>query len=192
MAVLGGKGKAGRGVPADDAGGMPNLRVINSIAARMVCIGAALLLAVTLLGGRATATARRGQSVGKNASALSARGCYGNSYWRSERDGDQRCPRTHSMLADVSWWRLRWTTWNRDQARGHGITVHYDCAPRRCRWGKSGRVEIRLFRSRLCPDGSRIYTHISAVYSSSRYGTQRSDWSYYCGPRLTRRDGGGG
>jgi hypothetical protein len=194
MRVIGRNRTADRRVSIDDARRMLDMRVSNARAARTVaCLGAGVLLSGTLLIGPTNAIARAGQEGGETAAVSPAGNCGGgNTYWRSERDGDQRCPPTHGIAADVSWWNLRWRRWNRDQARGHGIAVHYDCTPRRCRWGKTGRVRVRLFRSRLCPDGRRIYTRISAVFYSSRYGTQRSRWSYYCKPRLTRRNGGGG
>ena len=117
--------------------------------------------------------------------------CAGNTYWRTERDGDQRCPWTHSMLADIKYTRLRWSTWDRTEARGQGIGSHYNCTPGGCRWEAiPGSITIHLTRTRLCPDGRRIYTR--ATFSTSSGSGTPWTWSYYCTPRTTRQDPGGG
>ena len=117
--------------------------------------------------------------------------CAGDTYWRTERDGDQRCPRTHGMIADLKYTRLRWSTWNRTDARGRGVGRRWNCTPRRCQWQTvPGNITIHLTRTRLCRDGRRIYTR--ATFSpSSGPGTQWT-WSYYCTPHYTRQDPGGG
>jgi hypothetical protein len=44
--------------------------------------------------------------------------------WRSERNGNQRCPVAHSLLSDTGWIRLHWTSWGDQQAFGYGEQVH--------------------------------------------------------------------
>lgn len=109
-------------------------------------------------------------------------------YWRSFRDGDQRCPRTHGMLSDTYWTKLRWSSWNASGARGQGVEVHRRAIcgghPVRCR-DESDPVRIHLTRTRTCGDGRSIYTRISMITSYSYTGrriTLRDAWSYHCQP----------
>jgi hypothetical protein len=111
----------------------------------------------------------------------------GRVYWRSLRDGDQRWPRAHGMLSDWQWTHLRWSSWSRQTARGHGLAVHrsgYQVDER-------DRIEIVLSRTALCPDGARIYTRISATWHYPT-GTRHYRWSYHCRPRLTTSGLGAG
>lgn len=106
--------------------------------------------------------------------------------WRSLRDGDQICPRTHGVVADVSWIDLRWSEWTRMEASGRGQQVHYDTGTEiDQRWP----IRIKLTRFRLCPGGVRIYTRIAfTLYSSNgRRAIDQSSWSYTC-----QGSGGGG
>jgi hypothetical protein len=117
--------------------------------------------------------------------------CAANTYWRTVRARDQRCPWTHSMLADVQYTRLRWSTWDRTEAWGQGIGRHYNCTPGGCRWeAVPGSITIHLTRARLCRDGRRIYTR--ATFSPSSGSGAPWTWSYYCMPRTTPQDPGGG
>ena len=47
-----------------------------------------------------------GASASPDRRGSSARYGCGRVYWRSVRNGDQICPSTHSMLADVAWIKL--------------------------------------------------------------------------------------
>lgn len=117
-------------------------------------------------------------------------------YWRSVRNGDQRCPRTHSVISDLCWNKLRWTAWNAREAIGTGREVYRNgiCSgvPVRCR-DTSVPLRIRLTGTKMCAGGARIYSRISAVtYSANgRRVTGRAAWSYICHGRLTSRGGGG-
>jgi hypothetical protein len=120
-------------------------------------------------------------------------------YWRSIRNGDQRCPRSHSMLSDVSWVKLRWSSWSVAGATGRGVQVHRDAIgggqPVRCH-DQTNSIKVRLSHSRWCSDARRICARIDVVEYShdGRRVSYRVGWSYYCTPRLPSRglDGGGG
>ena len=134
---------------------------------------------------------------GAGASASPDRGGVGSShrcghvYWRSVRNGDQICPQTHSVLADVAWIKLRWTRWGRSEAVGHGLQVHYYTGTQ---IDMRNPIRIRLSRSVQCADGRTIYSQIHVVeYSSNhRRVIHRYAWSYACDPRLTSSGEGGG
>ena len=123
-------------------------------------------------------------------------------YWRSARDGDQRCPRTHGLISDVGLIHLRWTKWSEREATGYGLSAHHivlSCQPRppyhcRTKIDSSSPIWIRLTRVKLCADGRRIYSRINlGSYSANRRHSQSRDvWSYYCRPRYTSRGSGAG
>ena len=50
-------------------------------------------------------------------------------HWRTSRDHDQRCPSSHSVLADISYTNLHWTKWTPTRADGHGDELGFDDAP---------------------------------------------------------------
>jgi hypothetical protein len=121
-------------------------------------------------------------------SLASARSC-GGTYWRSLRDGDQRCPRTHSVLSDWTWSNLRWSKWNAGAATGNGTAVHHSGY----QVDERDPIQILLYRPKVCGDGTRIWTRISVVWHyPSPPGTQHYTWSYYCQPRDTTSVGAGG
>jgi hypothetical protein len=96
--------------------------------------------------------------------ARATRGCAAV-YWRSLRNGDQRCPYTHSILSDV-YWRLHWHSWNSSTAYGIGVWVGRNaiCNPHGCR-DQRAPLRVRLTRPRDCPDGTTIFTRISSIGS---------------------------
>jgi hypothetical protein len=113
----------------------------------------------------------------------------GRIFWRSIRNGDQICPRFHSILSDWDWKRLRWTRWNDREALGTGLAVHQLGGPVDAR----DPIRIRLSRTVRCPDGRRIYTRIHATWDyGGSVGTRRYQWRYYCKARPTKGPGGGG
>ena len=128
-------------------------------------------------------------------------------YWRSARDGDQRCPRTHGLISDVGLIHLRWTKWSDREATGDGLSAHrvvLSCQlrpPYHCRTkiDQSGPIGIRLTRTVQCADGRRIYSRIQLVSYAAKpcaMPTMRHDrrrpprgrWSYYCRPWVPTRD----
>jgi hypothetical protein len=111
--------------------------------------------------------------------SLGAAGCQ-QIVWRSLRDGDQVCPTSHSILADVSWIELRWTRWGSTDADGSGVAVHYSTG---ARIDMRTPIHIRLYRVRACLDGARIYTRITLMQPKQSDAT----WTYSCGG-----SGGGG
>lgn len=126
--------------------------------------------------------------------ARAARGC-AEVYWRSLRNGDQRCPYTHSILSDL-YWRLHWHSWNSSTAYGIGVWVSRNaiCNPQGqgCR-DQRGPLRVRLTRPRNCPDGRTIFTRISIIAfdvgPDGRRVNSRSQWSYACIPRDGTGDG---
>jgi hypothetical protein len=119
--------------------------------------------------------------------AASASAACGQVEWRTLWDGRQRCPRSHSVLSDWSWQRLRWTTWNGSRAAGHGTAAHRSGTT----VDERDRIEIELFRVRRCSDGKRIYTRIKVTWHYPDTVGHLS-WPYYCTPRLVNGGGGGG
>jgi hypothetical protein len=77
--------------------------------------------------------------------ARATRGC-ADVYWRSLRNGDQRCPYTHSILSDV-YWRIRWHSWSNSTAYGIGVWVGRNaiCDLNGCR-DQRGPLRVRLTR----------------------------------------------
>jgi hypothetical protein len=109
-----------------------------------------------------------------------------HTFWRTLRNGDQRCPRTHSLLSDVYWTNLHWTQWTASKAVGHGSQVDADAIcggmPFRCR-NETNPIRITLTRPKLCADGKRIYSRISIVeHATEGSVTSRASWSYRSGP----------
>jgi hypothetical protein len=79
--------------------------------------------------------------------------------WRSLRNGDQICPRSHILGADLKWTRLRWTAWTNTQASGRGVQVYNSAR---------NPVRIHLTRPTKCPDGRTIYTRLSfTIYQAN-------------------------
>ena len=113
-----------------------------------------------------------------SAVATGARHC-GSVYWRSIRNGDQRCPRTHSILSDWHWANLHWSTWNTSGATGHGIAIHHTGY----QVDERDPIQIRLSRTRRCLDGRRIYTRINVTWQYATIGTRSYSWPYHCTPR---------
>lgn len=77
--------------------------------------------------------------------------------WRTGRNGDQVCPHTHSVAADVRDIHLHWAHWGGPVAIGHGQVVEIASGHVNAR----AATTIRLSRSRRCPGGQRIYTRES-------------------------------
>lgn len=106
-------------------------------------------------------------------------------FWRSIRNGDQQCPQMHSMLSDIHWARLHWTTWSRSQAIANGVEVATNAicsgTPLRCR-DALNPIRVRLARPQLCPDGRRIYTHIYLIeyVAAGHRIASRTNWPYHC------------
>lgn len=130
---------------------------------------------------------------GAHAAARSSRSCGNQVVWRTQRDGTQVCPRTHSILAGTSWIMLRWRGWGSPVARANGYQLDYPPAP-----GTDGRspLILRLYKRLDCPDGTRIYSRVSV---SVRYRRailptgpllQRSHYRVFCSG-LTGSGGGG-
>ena len=122
------------------------------------------------------------------ASSSTAGGTCGSVYWRSLRSGDQRCPRSHSILADVRWIGLRWSAWNARGAVGDGFAVHYSTGTI---VDERDPITIHLYGTERCSDGRRIYSRISVTWSYVN-AVRRYSWSYRCRPRPTSRGAGGG
>src|ERR1700677_2112865 len=77
-------------------------------------------------------------------------------YWRTERDGDQRCPSSHSVLAEISYTDLHWTMWTRTQADGYGDVLALDAVPGPRPGSTVQAFEIKLTHVRHCSDGRWI------------------------------------
>lgn len=125
-------------------------------------------------------------STSSRPTARTSRGC-ARVYWRSLRNGDQRCPYTHSILSDLSW-RLHWRSWNGHSAYGVGVSVARNaiCNSHGCH-DQRDPLRVRLTRPRDCPDGTTIWTRINAAGSeliNGRRVESSSQWSYACTPRL--------
>jgi hypothetical protein len=90
-------------------------------------------------------------------------------YWRTGRDGDQRCPSSHSIIADLSYADLHWTDWTSSEANAHGDDLQFDDAPGPRPGSVVQALTIKLSRVRRCSDGRRIYTRFSGTF----YATQR-------------------
>jgi hypothetical protein len=78
--------------------------------------------------------------------------------WRSLRNGEQNCPTRRSVLADLSWIKLRWTQWNTRGAVGTGISAHYTGSKIDMR----SPISIRLTRARTCqgqPGCADVHPH---------------------------------
>jgi hypothetical protein len=100
--------------------------------------------------------------------------------WRSLRNGEQNCPTSHSVLADLSWIKLRWNQWNTQEAVGTGVSAHYTGSKIDMRTP----ITIRLTRVRTCQGQppARIYSHVE-VTDSVDHVRQRGGWSYDCAGR---------
>src|SRR5664280_1108325 len=93
--------------------------------ASLVC--ALLVIAVAgVLPGAASATKvkRQASSGADRAASLVHGGVFARVLGRAVRNGNQRCPRTHSILSDIFWGRLHWTKWGSSGAAGYGVEVH--------------------------------------------------------------------
>ena len=127
--------------------------------------------------------------------ATNARDCNAVA-WRSERDGDQYCPRYHSMLSDFAYSRIRWSSWGGPAANGTGAAICTHPSARYC--GRSAYqtyaiVAIRLSRPTTCSDGTRIYTRILVRTIRVFPGggpPGKNSWGYTCSGSGER--GGGG
>src|SRR5450755_2917000 len=84
-------------------------------------------------------------------------------YWRTSRDHDQRCPSSHSVIADISYTNLHWTNWTATRADGQGEELGFDDAPGPRAASIVQALAIKLTRARQCPDGRWIYTRISVT-----------------------------
>ena len=90
-------------------------------------------------------------------------------YWRTGRDGDQRCPSTHSIIADLSYNDLHWTDWTNSQANAHGDVLQFDDAPGPRAGSIVQALKITLTRVRRCSDGRSIYTRLTGtLYAAQR------------------------
>lgn len=120
--------------------------------------------------------------------SAAARPC-GRTHWLTLRDGDQRCPGTHSVLSDWTWTSLHWSKWNAGAATGTGTAVHHSGS----QVDERDPIQVLLYRPTVCGDGTRIWTRISVVWHySSAPGTRHYTWPYYCQPRDTTSVGAGG
>jgi hypothetical protein len=88
-------------------------------------------------------------------------------YWRTIRNGPQLCPRKHSLLADVSLVRLRWSSWGGSVANAIGYSAH-TVFPNNHLSYELTSVAIRLSRPRTCSDHVRIYSYYEATDYSKR------------------------
>lgn len=108
----------------------------------------------------AAASATTAKSVSPRCSAI---------FWRTGRDGDQRCPRTHSLIADISYADLHWTKWTRREAVGYGDELEFDDAPGPQAASMVQPITISLTRPVKCDDGRWIYTRITrTLYARKR------------------------
>ena len=117
-------------------------------------------------------------------------------FWRSVRDGNQRCPVTHSILSDIYWSRLHWTRWSEQQASGYGYQVHRQAlctgAPLVCR-DQLNPIDIHLSRPKVCPSGDRIWSRIDVIERAGKGRiTGRTHWAYSCTPSEPSIGLGGG
>jgi len=145
-----------------------------------------VLLAVTYLA--AVATGETGRLVGGKPCA--------RVFWRSLRDRDQRCPRSHSLLSDVYWSRVHWTAWTERQALGYGYQVHQNgqCGgdPIVCH-DALNPIDIRLSQPKACPSGAVIWSRIDVIEkASSGRALGKAGWTYTCTPSVPSRGLGGG
>jgi hypothetical protein len=89
-------------------------------------------------------------------------------YWRTSRSPDQRCPSSHSVLADISYRHLHWTRWTRTHADGLGDQLAFDDASGPPAGSIVQGVAISLTHPRQCTAGRSIYTRISVtIYADS-------------------------
>jgi hypothetical protein len=113
------------------------------------------------------------------------------------RNGNQRCPLTHSILSDVYWSRLHWTGWSDRQASGYGYQVHEQAvcsgAPVVCR-NEVNPIDIHLSRPKVCASGGRIWSRIDVIEraGNSRRITGQTHWLYTCTPSEPSIGLGGG
>lgn len=116
--------------------------------------------------------------------------------WRSFRDGDQHCPRYHSLLSDRAFSGIRWSSWGGPVANGIGsfICTHADanyCG--NTPYQTYATVAIRLSRPTTC-GRIRIYTRIKVstitVFTSGQ--ALQASWGYRCRPVVPARGLGGG
>lgn len=92
-------------------------------------------------------------------------------YWRTGRDGTQRCPTSHSVLADISYFDLHWIKWSAARADGYGVQLAFDDGtfPDGQPASIVQALRIELSRTLRCPDGRRIYTQLNGtVYAGKR------------------------
>lgn len=130
------------------------------------------------------------------ASRLVHGGACSGVFWRSLRDGDQRCPRTHSLVSDIYWNDLRWTSWGPNSASGYGQQVHRlgVCVgqPLRCH-NSYNPIWVHLYNPIRCPSGRRIYAVIDVTELSRAHRVTSFDrWPYWCQPAATTIGGGAG
>jgi hypothetical protein len=118
-------------------------------------------------------------------------------YWRSVRGGNQRCPVIHSILSDIYWSTLHWTSWTKRQAFGYGYEVHEQglCSgePVVCR-DQLNPIDIHLSQPVFCSGGARIWSRIDIIERApgSRRITGKAHWPYTCTPSEPSIGLGGG
>jgi hypothetical protein len=103
-------------------------------------------------------------SAAVTATAGAAPDC-GGVAWHTIRDGTQYCPRTHSVLADVNWVELSWSSWGGAVAIGRGYSAH-DIFPHGRLSHYLTPIRIRLAAPRQCPHHLQVYSEITvSLYS---------------------------
>jgi hypothetical protein len=110
-------------------------------------------------------------------------------YWRTRRDGAQLCPATHSLVADLSLVRLRWSSWGSSTAKASGFIAHTVFPKNHLAYSLSP-VSVRLSQPKRCPDGMRIYSRYDLI-TYTRRGHRRIGRDGY-GIRCNGETGGGG
>jgi hypothetical protein len=128
-----------------------------------------LVVLAMIFGDLATPALSRGPAVAPRCAGI---------VWRSLRNGDPICPRTHSVLADISWIDLRLSVWNDHEVVGRGYESRFDAG---YEVGRAGRVQITLTRVRRCSGATEIYSHIVVVAQPvAGWPRSRSAWSSTC------------
>jgi hypothetical protein len=113
--------------------------------------------------------------------------------WRSYRDHNQRCPTSHSLLSDITWTGLHWTSWSAHQALGYDTYVHRNgvCDRVACHDQRSP-IDIHLSHPTRCPDGATIWSRIDVIVRTPRGAIkERASVHYSCTPSPNTFGAGG-
>jgi hypothetical protein len=130
-----------------------------------------LLVGVSVIAGVAfSAPGTAAAITGNNPRATPARRSCRGIAWHTLRDGTQYCPSTHSMLSDVGWVKLTWSSWGGPIANGRGYEDHRNYTPDGIRFEELTPIGIRLSGPKQCSRRLRIYSWITVTYYEASEG----------------------